>query len=570
MLGAWLAAAALAASGPVASGVVVRQFAALPARDADFVPSLPSWGPPPTDTYSGFLNADAVEPGTRLHYQFIACSDGGDPAATPVVLWMNGGPGSSSYLGLLQELGPLMLNATGGLFHNPYAWTTRAHLLILESPAGVGYSYCAAQLSGGSCANTDISTARAARAAVVDFYTRLFPELRKSELWLTGESYAGVYVPTLAKELLEHADRVVPLAGLAVGDPCTDNECQADSMDMVWYAHKNGLVPEALFQQLWHKCKSRSPSAHATGRWGAAADKKKSTQATWRTAGPVDAALDDECRVARRKFLATTSRGFSQSWERAYLNDLTLYGPSATTAFDAAGSLDAMTARWMNRPDVRAALHVTASPAKAWPGPDPSWSYTSDYAACNAAAPPGTPSMIEIYREIAPKLKRTFVFNGDTDPCVSYEGTREAVKRVGFAEVSGGSYRPWFFNASAASESLLRAKPVLFGPSLALFDSGTQLGGSVVEYEYGLAFATVHGSGHMVPQFRPRAALHLITKVLQMQPLAPRLPTDAQLKAMGEDEFDGALDAWTDRAQAPPYVYEYSPSRRGRQEGRHE
>lgn len=219
----------LLAAGP-------RQFLSSPARDADFVADLPMWGTPPTDTFSGFLSADAVEPGTRLHYHFIASSNGADPVETPVVLWMNGGPGSSSYLGLLQELGPLMINATGGLFENPYAWTTRAHLLVLESPAGVGYSYCAAQLRGEGCTNTDKSTARAARAAVVDFYTRLFSELRKTDLFLTGESYAGVYVPTLAREILLHAERVVPLAGLAVGDPCTDNSCQADSMDMIWCA----------------------------------------------------------------------------------------------------------------------------------------------------------------------------------------------------------------------------------------------------------------------------------------------------------------------------------------------
>eukprot|EP01047_Picozoa_sp_COSAG01_P112032 COSAG01_NODE_40798_length_459_cov_1.836111_1_plen_60_part_01 len=36
--------------------------------------------------------------------------------------------------------------------------------------------------------------------------------------------------------------------------------------------------------------------------------------------------------------------------------------------------------------------------------------------------PDGTPSMVDFYRYIAPKLKRTMVFNGDTDPCVSYEG----------------------------------------------------------------------------------------------------------------------------------------------------
>lgn len=328
------------------------------------------------------------------------------------------------------------------------------------------------------------------------------------------------------------------------------------------YSHKYGFLPDELFELLWHTCRMRLPSRHAVGRWEGRALAASRQQAegsapatpVLRTIAPVDPSLSQTCRVAARKYLAITSHGFSQEWPRAYLNDLTLYGPSATTSFDAAGSLDALTAAWMNRADVRKALHVEASPAKAWPGPEPRWKYTSDYAACNADAPPGTPSMIEIYREIAPKLKRTLVFNGDTDPCVSYEGTRAAIRKVGFRELSGGGYRPWFFNASAATEQLLREKPVLFGPSLALYGAGAQLGGSVVEYEHGLAFATVHGSGHMVPQFRPRVALHMLTKLLELEPLAPRLPTDEQLAQWADGDFEGAIDGWTDRAKAPPYV----------------
>jgi cathepsin A (carboxypeptidase C) len=38
--------------------------------------------------------------------------------------------------------------------------------------------------------------------------------------------------------------------------------------------------------------------------------------------------------------------------------------------------------------------------------------------------------MIDFYRRIAPQLRTTIVFNGDTDPCVSYEGTRTAIKQV--------------------------------------------------------------------------------------------------------------------------------------------
>ena len=130
-------------------------------------------------------------------------------------------------------MGPVLINATGGLMANPYAWTKQANLLILESPAGVGYSYCAAMAEGGSCHNTDISTAAAARAAIQDFFSTKFPELKAGSFYITGESYAGVYIPTLADEILRNAPEV-PLRGVAVGDPCTDTPAQAQAFDMLW------------------------------------------------------------------------------------------------------------------------------------------------------------------------------------------------------------------------------------------------------------------------------------------------------------------------------------------------
>ena len=95
---------------------------------------------------------------------------------------------------------------------------------------------------------------------------------------------------------------------------------------------------------------------------------------------------------------------------------------------------------------------------------------------------------------------RVLIFNGDADPCVSYEGTRRAVRKIGYRQKAGGGYRPWFFNGTAATPELLAVKDRLFGTSLSLQDEGAQLGGYVVDYEHGLSFATVHGSGHMVPQ----------------------------------------------------------------------
>lgn len=162
--------------------------------------------------------------------------------------------------------------------------------------------------------------------------------------------------------------------------------------------------------------------------------------------------------------------------------------------------------------------------------------------------------MIDFYREIAPQLDVTVVYNGDTDPCVSWEGTAVAIERVGFEQVDGGGYRPWFYNHTAVDVGVLVEKAALFGPDLGVVATGPQFGGEVVNYEHNLMFVTVHGSGHMVPQFRPQAALHMLTKVLERQEFSPLMMSNQTLQEMSDDEFEDALSAWTQMAKAAPYV----------------
>lgn len=74
-------------------------------------------------------------------------SDRGPSNNDPVTLWLNGGPGCSSLLGYLQEIGPFYLedgaNYKPGdnLTENKNAWTKISNLLFMESPAGVGFSF---------------------------------------------------------------------------------------------------------------------------------------------------------------------------------------------------------------------------------------------------------------------------------------------------------------------------------------------------------------------------------------------------------------------------------------------
>ena len=63
----------------------------------------------------------------QLHYWLVLSE--GNPKSDPLVLWLNGGPGASSLLGLFTELGPLLTNddstlhpidGVPSLYYNPH------------------------------------------------------------------------------------------------------------------------------------------------------------------------------------------------------------------------------------------------------------------------------------------------------------------------------------------------------------------------------------------------------------------------------------------------------------------
>jgi carboxypeptidase C (cathepsin A) len=125
----------------------------------------------------------------------MAALSKGDPSKDPVILWFNGGPGCSSMLGFFQEHGPYVLEDGAETFHeNEYSWNKEASTFYIESPAGVGYSVCP---DPKECIWTDNNTAADNLIAVVNMFKK-FPELLANDFYISGESYAGIYVPYLA------------------------------------------------------------------------------------------------------------------------------------------------------------------------------------------------------------------------------------------------------------------------------------------------------------------------------------------------------------------------------------
>ncbi|PWY88196.1 lysosomal protective protein precursor [Aspergillus heteromorphus CBS 117.55] len=65
-----------------------------------------------------------------------------DPSNAPLAIWLNGGPGSSSIMGLLEEMGPCSVASDSKTtILNEWSWNNEVNLLFLDQPTQVGFSY---------------------------------------------------------------------------------------------------------------------------------------------------------------------------------------------------------------------------------------------------------------------------------------------------------------------------------------------------------------------------------------------------------------------------------------------
>ena len=197
----------------------------------DEVTALPGYsGPLRSKLFSGYLKAEACNQTFYTHY--VLTESRRKPEDDPLVLWQQGGPGSSGFgYGFLAELGPYVLDAdslantsagTPRPFDRQYAWDAAANLLIFEHPPGTGFSYCAdAAGNPVPCVWNDQTQAEAFYASLVAFYAA-WPQYEPKDLFMIGESYAGLLLPFLTAEIYKHPNDTPAkrLRRLAVGNGC--------------------------------------------------------------------------------------------------------------------------------------------------------------------------------------------------------------------------------------------------------------------------------------------------------------------------------------------------------------
>ncbi|CAN6214759.1 unnamed protein product [Urochloa humidicola] len=411
--------------------------------------------------YAGYVTVSEPR-GAALFYWFFEAEM--DPGSKPLVLWLNGGPGCSSIAyGLGEEVGPFHVNADGkGVHMNPYSWNKVANLLFVDSPVGVGYSY--SNTSDDILRNGDARTANDSLAFLLKWLER-FPQYKGREFYLTGESYAGHYVPQLAQAIKRYhegtGDKSINLKGYMVGNALTDDF--HDHYGIFQFMWTTGLISDQTYKLLNIFCDSES-FVHTSPQCDKILD-MASTEA-----GNID---------SYSIFTPTCHASFASSKNKV-MKRLRSVGKMGEQ-YDPCTEKHSVV--YFNLAEVQKALHVNPVVGKS------KWETCSGvvnnhWGDCER-------SVLHIYHELIQYGLRIWVFSGDTDAVIPVTSTRYSIDALKLPTVT-----PWH----------------------AWYDDDGEVGGWSQGYE-GLTFVTVRGAGHEVPLHRPKQALTLIKSFLAGSPM---------------------------------------------------
>lgn len=209
--------------------------------EEDLVVSLPSYGPPKTKQFAGLSAATSC--GTnRLFYWFVEADVGSSSDETPLLIWLNGGPGASSLMGLLTEnLGPQKISHDSKLVDNVNHITKKYHVMAVDNPVGSGFSITS---TGAYVKNEEEMRAQFVYA-LRGFYKK-HPQYARNPLWITGESYAGKYVPNIAYEIATTAPEM-PLRGVMIGNGLYNQGLQVTTIGT--FAFGAGIIDENVLKE---------------------------------------------------------------------------------------------------------------------------------------------------------------------------------------------------------------------------------------------------------------------------------------------------------------------------------
>ncbi|KAK6159368.1 hypothetical protein DH2020_006682 [Rehmannia glutinosa] len=275
-----------------------------------------------------------------------------------------------------------------------------ANILFLESPAGVGFSY----------ANTTSNYVTGDKQTAADSYTFLlnwlerFPEYKTRDFYITGESYAGHYVPQLAQLILNNnkitKHTVINLKGIAIGNAYIDYE---DSMRGIYdYFWTHALLSDEHHNEILKNCNFSTM-----------------TSVSEKCQESMDRADDDRGNVFFYDIYARLCGSNSTA------PALSSYDPCT----------DNYVSEYLNTPEVQKALHANVT------GIPRPWESCNFLVLLSWTDKPET--VIPVIKELMASGISVWIYSGDTDGRVPVTATRYSINKFG-APVKTPWY-PWYY-----------------------------------------------------------------------------------------------------------------------------
>ncbi|KAL6011747.1 Serine carboxypeptidase-like 45 [Asimina triloba] len=412
----------------------------------DRIAGLPGQPQVSFQQFSGYIAVDERKQ-RALFYYFAEAET--EPATKPLVLWLNGGPGCSSVgVGAFSENGPF--RPSGEILErNEYSWNkARDNLVFLQR------------------------------------WFFKFPQYRGRDLILTGESYAGHYVPQLAQLMIEFnkKEQLFNLKGIALGNPVLEFATDFNSRAEFFWSH--GLISDSTYRIFTSSCNySRYVSEYYRSSVTPVCSRVMSlvSKETSRFVDKYDVTLD----VCISSVLLQSKILCPQvSSCEGHVNFSHDHDPQVTERIDVC--VEDETVNYLNRKDVKDALHAHLTGVTNWDV----CSSVLDYEALNVEIP-----TISIVGSIVKSGIPVLIYSGDQDSVIPLTGSRKLVH--GLANKLGLNttvhYRVWF--------------------------EGKQVGGWTQVYGNILTFATIRGASHEAPFSQPERSLVLFKAFLEGRPL---------------------------------------------------
>ncbi|CAG2175251.1 unnamed protein product, partial [Oppiella nova] len=389
-----------------------------------------------------------------------------NPDTAPVVLWLTGGPGCSSLLAMFTENGPFRVGTDGQTVGTrDYSWNTVANVLYLESPAGTGFSYD----ENNNYTNNDETTSLDNYLSIESFFVK-YPHLKGNPFYITGESYAGIYIPMLAKQIYRH-NSTINLKGMAIGNGALANDRDTNFGQAAYdFALGHGLITTEDYERKIENC--------CDCKVGAVQRQCDFTNPDNKT----------KCDSVKIDYLTSQLPNPYNIYDNCApdLNNQQIFNEYYRPMFDKIGLRFGNFKLRENPPEcnkyghtvylntgaVRKALHVREG-LKPW-----SECNGADHYNRTGFAPQlqNVKDLIRTY-----KMSRFIAYNGNFDSLAVFMGGQRFVSELGFQTTS--PYKKWTVDGTPDGV----------------------IGGFIQEYERGLSFVVVRGAGHMVPEDKPEA-----------------------------------------------------------------